>query len=188
MEDLRRRGLDVVLVLDATSSMARVIQATKRRIVAVVERLRRVVPDLRLRVVAFRDTGDLFVTIASPLTHDTRLLEDFLAGVPADGGGDAPEAVLAGVREAISGTPWREKSHRVVLLFGDAPPHEREMALLEATVKEFQGTVHAVDASSYGLGVGGSGKRPRSARSQPGAGAPSCASGPIWTSCAPSSS
>ncbi len=157
VEDLRRRGLDLVLVLDATSSMAPVIQATKRRIVAVVERLRTVVPDLRVRLVAFRDEGDLFVTLGSPHTHETRLLEDFLAGVGADGGGDSPEAVLAGLREAIHGTPWRKKAHRVVLLFGDAPPHERDMALIEAILGEFDGTVHAVDAGGFGLGAGGTG-------------------------------
>ncbi len=157
VEDLRRRGLDLVLVLDATSSMARVIQATKRRIVSVVDRLRTVVPDLRVRLVAFRDEGDLFVTLGSPHTHDTRLLEDFLAGVGAEGGGDAPEAVFAGLREALSGTPWRRKAHRVVLLFGDAPPHERDMTLLQAILGEFPGVLHAVDAGGYALGLSGTG-------------------------------
>jgi hypothetical protein len=155
VEDLRRRGIDLVLVIDATGSMAPVLQATKRRIESVVGRLRRVVPNLRVRVVAYRDRDDAFVTISSPLTHDVRVLEDFLACVPASGGGDAPEGVLAGLRDATARTPWRDGTHRVVLLFGDAPPHEYETALLEATLKEFSGSVHAVDVAGYGAAPAG---------------------------------
>jgi hypothetical protein len=115
VEDLRRKGIDLVLVMDATGSMSPVIQSTKRRIAAVVEGLRRVVPDLRARIVAFRDEGDAFVTIGSPLTHDPRLLEDFLACVPAWGGGDTEEAVLAGLREAIQ--PAVDSARRVRLSY-----------------------------------------------------------------------
>ena len=150
--DLRRKGIDLVLVLDATGSMAPVIQSTKRRIVTVMDGLRRVVPDLRARIVAYRDRGDVFLTLGSPLTHDARVLEDFLACIPAAGGDDPQEAVLAGLREAITRTPWRPKSHRVVLLFGDAPPHDRDLTLLEAILKEFSGAVHGVDVGGYGRG------------------------------------
>ena len=152
VEDLRRRGIDLVLVMDATGSMAPVIQATKRRIGTVARKLRNVVPDLRMRVVAFRDRGDVFTTLGSSLTHDPRTLEDFLACIPASGGGDAPEGVLAGLRNAIEKTPWRKKTHRIVLLFGDAPYHEKDKTLLEAILKEFKGTVHAMDVGGYGLG------------------------------------
>ncbi len=148
VEDLRRRGIDLVLAIDATGSMASVIQATKRRIVAVMRRLRDIVGNIRVRIVAYRDKGDVFLTLGSPLTHDPRLLEDFLACVPASGGGDTAEAVLEGLRGAIGKTPWRNKSRRVVLLFGDAPPHERDMTLLESIVKEFKGTIHTVHAGS----------------------------------------
>jgi Mg-chelatase subunit ChlD len=152
VEDLRRRGLDVVLVMDATGSMAPVLEATKSRLEALVRDLRRVVPDLRARVVAYRDAGDAFLTLASPLTHDVRVLEDFLACVPASGGGDAPEAVLAGVKAAVEATPWRPGTQRVVVVFGDAPPHEKDEPLLEAVCKDFKGSIHAVDVGGYGEG------------------------------------
>ena len=80
---------------------------------------------------------------------DPRVLEDFLAGIPATGGGDTPEAVLAGLRQAIERTKWRPDSKRVVILFGDAPPHESEIPLVEAIVGEFKGTVHTVDVTGY---------------------------------------
>jgi len=157
VEDLRRQGIDLVLVIDATGSMSPLIEATKRRLQAVVERLRSIVPDLRARIVAYRDSGDAFLTLGSPLTHESRILEDFLACIPASGGGDGPEAVLAGLRDAIERTPWRERSHRVVLLFGDAPHHERDEALLQSILGEFKGVVHTVDASALALGGGSAG-------------------------------
>ncbi|MHC4939446.1 MAG: HEAT repeat domain-containing protein [Planctomycetota bacterium] len=153
VEDLRRRGIDLVLVIDATGSMAPVIQATKRRLEAVVAGLQRMVPDLRLRVVFYRDRGDRFLTLASPLTHELRLLEDFITAVPAGGGGDLAEAVLEGMRQAISKTPWRPKAQRVVILFGDAPPHRDDEALLERTIREFKGVVHTVDVTGYGRAI-----------------------------------
>ncbi|MCZ6788277.1 MAG: HEAT repeat domain-containing protein [Planctomycetota bacterium] len=154
VEDLRERGLDLVLVLDATGSMTPVLQETKRTIERLVRSLRALVPNLRLRSVAFRDHRDVFLTAASPLTADPRLIEDFLASIPATGGGDLPEGVLAGLRTAIEGTPWRDKSRRVVLLFGDAPPHERELTLLKTIVTEFKGTVHAIDVTGYPYATG----------------------------------
>jgi HEAT repeat protein len=156
VDDLRRKGVDLVLVMDATSSMSGVIRATKARLRSVVAQLRRIVPDLRVRIVAYRDRSrdakfaDAFVTLGSPLTHDARVLEDFLAGVPAYGGGDTPEAVLDGLRDAIGKTAWRDGTYRVVLLFGDAPPHARDKPLLKAVVQEFKGVVHTVDVVGYG--------------------------------------
>ena len=156
VEDLRRRGIDLVLAIDATGSMAPLIQATKRRLEAVIEGVRRVVPDLRVRVVFYRDHHEEFLTLASPLTHDPRLLEDFIACVPAAGGGNAAESVLSGLRASILKTKWRPKTRRMVLLFGDAPPHEDDLDLIERTVTEFDGVVHTLDVTGYG-GRGGAG-------------------------------
>lgn len=39
-----------------------------------------------------------------------------------DGGGDAPEAVFAGLVRCLE-LPWAQGSYRVVILIGDAPPH-----------------------------------------------------------------
>jgi len=163
VEDLRRKGIDLVIAMDATDSMSPVIQSTKRKIEAVISGLKRVVPDLRVRIVAYRDEGDAFLTIGSPLTHDPRVLEDFLACVSAWGGGDLEESVLAGLRDAIEKTPWREGTQRVILLVGDAPPHDREMPLIEATCKEFKGMIHVGDVGPYGgeEGGAGGGRQPR---------------------------
>jgi len=149
---LRRKGIDLVLVLDATGSMEPLLQGTKARLRALVAKLRRVVPDTRVRVVAYRDRGDHFTTLGSPLAHDPAVVEGFLTCVPAYGGGDAEEAVLAGLKDAFGKTPWREGTHRVVVLFGDAPPHESDEPLLEAVVKEFDGQVSAVDVAGYARG------------------------------------
>ena len=112
-----------------------------------MEALRRIVPDLRVRIIAYRDRGDRFVTLSSPLTFDGRLLEDFLGCLPAAGGGDMPEAVHEGLRSAILKTPWRNKSHRLVLLFGDAPPHQEDLEQIQQLVEGFEGAVHTVSVS-----------------------------------------
>ena len=75
------------------------------------------------------------------------MLEDFLGCLPAAGGGDQPEAVHEGLRSAILKTPWRNKSHRLVLLFGDAPPHQEDVELIEPLVEGFEGTVHTVSVA-----------------------------------------
>ena len=44
-------------------------------------------------------------------------------------------------------------THRVILLFGDAPPHDRDLTLVEATCREFKGVIHAADVGQYGRGA-----------------------------------
>jgi len=40
------------------------------------------------------------------------------------------------------------------LLFGDAPPHDRDQELLGALLSEFDGVVHAVDVSGFAFAGG----------------------------------
>jgi hypothetical protein len=89
-----------------------------------------------------------------PLGGDFYAACNFMQFIAADGGGDRPEAVLAGL-EAAFHQEFRHSARRVVVLAGDAPPHpEEERRLLEA-VRRFTdgGTsfVHALVTGRAGV-------------------------------------
>src|SRR4029453_11782888 len=84
---LRKVGLDVVLVIDATDSMQFVIDTVKARLLKLITSLRAMVPTSRIGIVAYRDKGDEFVTKWVDLSFSTGKLQDFLTNLQAGGGG-----------------------------------------------------------------------------------------------------
>jgi hypothetical protein len=77
--------------------------------------------------VAYRDQGDEYVTRAWDFTSDVDRFSSYLSTVQAGGGGDIPESVNQGLRDAINLQGWADNSAgrrlRLVVLVGDAPPH-----------------------------------------------------------------
>lgn len=124
---LRKRGLDVVLVVDATRSMQQVIDELTERMTAMAATLQRLVPTARIGTVAYRDYGDEYVTRWSDLTFHSRKVKAFLSQVRADGGGDWEEAVGEALEAAIDDLSWRQNSKKVIILVGSSPPHPEEM-------------------------------------------------------------
>ena len=57
------------------------------------------------------------------LPNNIQELEAFLEKVEAGGGGDLPEAVDEGMYWATKNNQFRPQSRKVLLIFGDAPPH-----------------------------------------------------------------
>ena len=94
---LRKVGLDVALVIDATDSMQFVIDSVRDRLTKLVTLLRKLVPTSRIGVVAYRDRGEEYVTKWVDLSFSTPKLKGFLANLHSDGGGDWPEAVYEGM-------------------------------------------------------------------------------------------
>ncbi|MEW6299983.1 MAG: hypothetical protein AB1671_20005 [Thermodesulfobacteriota bacterium] len=97
---LRKVGLDVVLVVDATDSMQFVIDSVKSRLIKLVTSLRQMVPTSRIGIVAYRDKGEEYVTRWVDLSFSTSKLQDFLANLRAGGGG-------TGRRRCTKGWRWR---------------------------------------------------------------------------------
>ena len=141
VEDLRARGLDVVIVLDATGSMQRFIDRARDTLDEIIADLAVVVPTLRLGIVAYRDTGDEWVTRTLDLSADRYRIHDFLYRLEASGGrrvgADFEEAVEVGLEVACDGSSWRPEARRVVLLVGDAPYHAEDQSAALATVRSF---------------------------------------------------
>lgn len=136
--ELQESGLEVVFVFDSTGSMTRTIQDTKATIAEMCEVLRALVPDARVGLVTYRDRGERedYLVRAVPLALDHWRASNFVQHVTAEGGGDRPEGVRAGLKEAI-GQRWRPRARRVIVLAGDAPSHLRDLQGMLREVKAF---------------------------------------------------
>lgn len=119
--------VEVVFVLDTTSSMSGMIQAAKQKIWSIASTLgsARQNPNVKIGLVAFRDRGDDYVTQVFDLTSDLDSMYGKLMGFQAQGGGDGPESVNQALNEAVTRMSWSKdaKTYRVIFLVGDAPPH-----------------------------------------------------------------
>lgn len=143
--------IDMVFALDTTGSMSDEI-ALVRRLVwdlanGVVTGNPR--PSLRLGLVRYRDTRDVYVVKVTPLTFDLDAVHKELMKTRASGGGDTPEHVNLGLHKAIT-QKWREDAQRMVFLIGDAKPkrygdyfHDKEARRARA----LRVRVHAVGCS-----------------------------------------
>ena len=116
--------LDLVFILDTTSSMERSLPAYKKALAAVAAGAAALEPQpsLRLGLLLFRDPGDEYQASPAPLSADLAAFEAALAAARAKGGGDVPEDLGAALLAAAEGMAWRQESLRLVFLVTDAPP------------------------------------------------------------------
>lgn len=118
--------LDLCFVMDVTGSMGSYIAAAKQDIEAISDRLAASEGyDVRFGLVAYRDhppQDQSFVTRQFAFSADVQVMKQNLSTLSANGGGDGPEAVEAGLKSALE-APWRDNAMKVVVLIADAPPH-----------------------------------------------------------------
>jgi len=138
VQNLRRNGLDIVITFDSTSSMVGEIREVKEQIKRIGGTLLKLVPKARISICTYRDAGDDFVVQGLPLTSDITEIDSFLAGISADGGGDVPEAVQEGMRWAVEKNQFRADARKMLLLFGDAPPHPQDLGICLSIASDFQ--------------------------------------------------
>lgn len=124
---LAKPTVEVAFVLDATGSMASLIEGAKRKIWSIATTIIDDNPgaDIRMGLVAYRDIGDEFVTRRIELTADIQDLYAQLLELRARGGGDWPESVNEALHEGITKLAWTQGPDvsRIIFLVGDAPPH-----------------------------------------------------------------
>jgi hypothetical protein len=116
--------LDLVMVLDATGSMAGELADLRASLLGIVRILHRLAPTLQVGFVAYKDIGEPYVTRAFPLTAmddgGKRDLVRFVEAIRAKGGGDIPEPVDTAL-EAATSMDWRSGARGQILVIGDAP-------------------------------------------------------------------
>lgn len=116
--------LDVAYVIDSTGSMQPFLDAAKKYLIDITTELaKQNNVDFASGISVYRDYCDSPTVETFPLTTSTSETQGILASLRAHGGGDNPEAVYAGMSDAITKLAWRDHSQRFIILVGDAPPH-----------------------------------------------------------------
>jgi Mg-chelatase subunit ChlD len=149
----REITLDVVFVIDTTSSMQPYIDASKeviRKIASAVNANQNIKGRVRLGLVGYRDQGDEYISkVLCSLEAGTNLnvFEESLTSAKAEGGGDTPEQVYAGLMTAVTEINWNDIANRHIILIGDAPNHEDDNSIgsLEGVLAAAQPTASAGD-------------------------------------------
>jgi DNA-directed RNA polymerase subunit RPC12/RpoP len=139
IQQLRRNGLDIVICFDSTGSMAGEIDQVKRQIERIGRTLVKLVPKARISIVTYRDQGDAYVAKGMPLTGNIQDVKSYLDRIEADAGGDLPEAVDEGLRWSVTQNQFRSAARKVILIFGDAPPHAENMKKCLELASGFKG-------------------------------------------------
>lgn len=124
-QDRESVKLDVVFLLDATGSMSDEIGQLQGNILSISQQIDDMGDvDVRYGLVHYRDREDAYVTQVHDFTPDVTLFQQDLNGVVADGGGDTPESLNAGLYDALHSVEWRgADTIKLVFLVADAPPH-----------------------------------------------------------------
>jgi len=146
VDELRRKGLDIVIVIDGTKSMDFVMADVKARMTLLAVRLRRLVPIARVGAVVFGGKGEPLDI--QPLTLSTVKLQTFLGSIQPKGGGEWEENTFGAVQTAITKMDWKPYARKVIILIGDSPPEKNDFAPLVAMLHDFRrnnGTLSAVD-------------------------------------------
>jgi Mg-chelatase subunit ChlD/DNA-directed RNA polymerase subunit RPC12/RpoP len=124
---LKRDGLDIVITFDSTGSMQGEIDQVKGQIERIGSVLYQLVPKTRISICTYRDESDLYVVKGLPLTDSLDEVVEYLADIQAGGGGDEPEAVNYGLKWSIEKNRFRRRARKIIMVFGDAPPHASRM-------------------------------------------------------------
>lgn len=140
VQQMRRNGLDIVIVFDSTGSMSGEIDQVKRQIERIGTALMRLVPKTRIGLTTYRDEGDEYVAKGIPLTNNIQQIQKFLYDVEADAGGDLPEAVDKGMEWTMTNNAFTPQARKVILIFGDAPPHREKQKFCESIATSFRET------------------------------------------------
>ncbi|XP_028404560.1 alpha-protein kinase vwkA-like [Dendronephthya gigantea] len=118
------QAVDLCFLVDCTGSMASYIQGVKDKIKGIIEKSKRMLPDLSFSVafVGYRDHCDgTDRTVVLNFTTSILEFQSFMESVSAKGGGDAPEDVFGGIEE-VTKLSW-VKQTRILFHIADSPCH-----------------------------------------------------------------
>jgi hypothetical protein len=138
VQQLRSTGLEIVIVFDSTGSMGGEIETVKRQVSGIGGTLFKLVPNTKISICTYRDDGDEYEAKGQKLTSNLTDVRSFLDTIYAGGGGDHPEAVHAGLAWAVKNNDYQSRARKVILLFGDAPPHSDKTSTCVKIAADFR--------------------------------------------------
>lgn len=123
-------SLDVIFAIDVTASMSDDIDSVKAAASSIVGSIAAKDPGFRVALIAYRDWDDsegfaMFHDFA--FSSDRGTIVGNINGLSVGGGDDTPEAVFEVLMRAIDSRSvggWRPNVSKIVILMGDAPPHD----------------------------------------------------------------
>jgi Mg-chelatase subunit ChlD len=124
-------NLDLMFVIDTTSSMGDDITEVKKNVLDIINRVAVGGSHWRIGIVTYRDypfapygdAGDYTSQLNLGFSTDYTEITNAVNAIQIGGGGDNPEAVYAGLTLAFQ-QPWTAGARKIVVLMGDAPPHD----------------------------------------------------------------
>lgn len=119
------QDLDLLFVIDATSSMVDEMSYVKAEVAGIVTQTKSAFPDLNLRLalIVYRDEGDAYVTKKFDFTSSLDTFQANVGAQEAEGGGDTPEAIEQAMM-LVPQLQWSSgNAARMAILIADAPPH-----------------------------------------------------------------
>ena len=170
---LKVKDLEIVFVMDATGSLDEELADLKENMLGIVRVLDRIVPNLSVGFIAYRDfkknydeettpPSDDYVTRVYPLTKITAssltTLQNFVNKIEAEGGGDWPEAAQEGLQKAAD-MNWSTDTDKVIILIGDAPSHSEHISDCNKIASDFttrypRGKISAIFAAKEETNAG----------------------------------
>ncbi|MFC1588354.1 vWA domain-containing protein [Planctomycetota bacterium] len=142
---LEMYGIYMCVLLDDTSSMDRVIDETRQRILGIMGLMKEITPKYQMAFVTYKDRVNKVFNFES----EPGKIFEFLKGVKARGGADdkeGPDKALDCVLNSPRIT-WNQRAVKAITIIGDMPPHDRDrkkMLALARKAVEKDITVNAI--------------------------------------------
>jgi hypothetical protein len=117
--------LDLAFLIDVTGSMEDELRYVNAEVADIVGRIHAASPEVAIRVGAtfYRDRGDREPLQEIRFTSDIQGFARTMLSIRADGGGDYPEDLNAGLAAAFARQSWSDgDAVRVMVVIADAPP------------------------------------------------------------------
>lgn len=121
---MNKKKIDLVLSFDTTGSMSGAIADVRRNLTQFCEHLFGMGHDLRVSVIAHGDYGDGEDTFqVLPFCAEAKRVIEFVRAAKNTSGGDNDECYELVLYKA-GAMDWRTGADKILIMFGDADPHE----------------------------------------------------------------
>lgn len=127
------KELDLVFVIDTTSSMLDSIERVQADMTMYIDALENTRKDYRIAIVDYRDFAertesekDYPYKIALDFTGIVWDILDGINSLDLGYGGDGPETICSALIDGLNQLSWRENSAKAAILIGDAPALDPE--------------------------------------------------------------